>query len=83
VARHSGASKVFANLGMEGGSMFLEVTDNGNGITPDQISAKGSTGILGMRQRAKVFGGEISVSGEAGKGTTVVVKVPMKIKESA
>ena len=83
VARHSGASKVFANLGMEGGSMFLEVTDNGIGITPDQLSAKGSTGILGMRQRAKVFGGEISVSGEAGKGTTVVVKVPMKIKESA
>ncbi len=40
-----------------------------------------SLGLLGMRERALVFGGELWISGEPDKGTTVILKIPQKQRE--
>jgi two-component system sensor histidine kinase UhpB len=76
VARHSGADKVTVLFREEDGYLTLEVMDNGRGIKEDEMLGMKSLGILGMRERALVFGGELSISGEPGGGTPVVLKIP-------
>jgi PAS domain S-box-containing protein len=76
VARHANASEVNVRLAKQDGDLTLEVYDNGRGITEGEISSAGSLGILGMRERALLLGGEVTVRGAPGKGTTVRVRVP-------
>jgi PAS domain S-box-containing protein len=76
VARHSGASRVEISLSERGGSLVLTVSDNGVGVKESEIADTKSLGLLGMRERALVFGGGVSIRGEAGRGTTVTVSIP-------
>lgn len=74
VARHSGATKVRVQFNDGARGFALIVHDNGRGITEGQKSQ--SLGILGMSERAHLFGGSIEIAGTAGKGTTVTVHIP-------
>jgi signal transduction histidine kinase len=56
----------------------LIVKDNGKGITKKQIFDSKSFGLIGMRERVYPWGGTVSIKGSSGKGTTVVVSVPIK-----
>ena len=76
VARHANATHVKARLAEEGGSLILEVRDNGKGIGEEQLSAGTSLGILGLRERVLLLGGTLTITGTPGKGTTVTVHVP-------
>jgi signal transduction histidine kinase len=76
VGRHAAASEVVVRLAKEDSDLTLEVHDNGRGITEGEISSAASLGILGMRERALLLGGEVTVSGAPGKGTTVRVRIP-------
>jgi signal transduction histidine kinase len=53
------------------------VEDDGKGISPVEVENGHSFGILGMRERAAVFGGKLSIHGESGVGTRVCVTMPM------
>ena len=76
VARHSGATEVHVRLHVEAGSTTLEVEDNGKGIKNEKSLSSKSLGLLGMRERAQMFGGRITVTGTPGTGTTVTVDIP-------
>jgi len=76
VARHAGATRVAARLGVEAGAIVLEIRDNGRGITADEVRNSKSLGLLGMRERAKMLGGEFRIAGEPARGTTVTVRIP-------
>jgi PAS domain S-box-containing protein len=76
VAQHARASEVRVRLAKEGGELTLEVHDNGKGIPEDKLSTGKSLGILGMRGRAILLGGELAISGLPGNGTTVRVRIP-------
>jgi signal transduction histidine kinase len=76
VARHADASEVKVRLAKEGGELTLEVHDNGKGISKDTLASGKSLGILGMRERAMLLGGELTISGPPGSGTTVSVRIP-------
>jgi len=76
VARHANASEVAVRLAKENGALTLEVHDNGRGIPEDRLSNGNSLGILGMRERAMLLGGELTIRGAPGKGTTVRVRIP-------
>lgn len=76
VARHASATTVTVRLTDQNGEVHLEVGDNGKGISLEQLYAANSLGILGMRERALLLGGELAISGVAGKGTTVRVRIP-------
>jgi PAS domain S-box-containing protein len=76
VARHARATKVWVHLAEENGAIVLEVEDDGVGISLAQVAERHSLGLLGMRERAAVFGGTVEIAGARGKGTAVMVRVP-------
>jgi PAS domain S-box-containing protein len=76
VARHANATEVEVRLAKADGNLTLEVHDNGRGICQEQLSEGGSLGILGMRERALLLGGELTIAGTRGEGTTVSVRIP-------
>jgi len=76
VARHANASEVGVRLAKENGDLTLEVHDNGRGIGKEQLAGGRSLGLLGMRERAALLGGELVILGAPEKGTTVRVRIP-------
>ena len=76
VAKHSGASKVVVFLKKENDLLTLRVKDDGIGIKETDMANKNSFGILGIRERAKLMGGQMNIKGAPGKGTTITIEVP-------
>lgn len=76
VARHAEASEITVRLTEEDRNLTLEVHDNGRGVPEDKLSQGQSLGILGMRERALLLGGELMIRGAPGQGTTVRVRIP-------
>ncbi len=80
VARHSRATRVDIELSVGEERVALEVTDNGVGIADSDLNGKKSLGLLGMHERALLFGGEVRITGTHGHGTRVSVSIPVKQK---
>jgi PAS domain S-box-containing protein len=76
VARHANATEVNVRLAEEDGNLTLEVHDNGKGVSEEQLSVGSSLGILGMQERTLLLGGEFTIAGALGAGTTVRVRIP-------
>ena len=76
VARHANATRVKVVIEKQDGLVVLHVQDNGRGIAEHDLAAANSLGLLGIRERATLLGGAVSIHGEPGKGTTVTVCVP-------
>jgi PAS domain S-box-containing protein len=72
VARHSQADMVSVSLIKTNERIKLTVRDNGVGISEEVINSPGSFGLFGMRERAKVCGGEVTIKGLKGRGTSVL-----------
>jgi signal transduction histidine kinase len=77
IMRHAKATQVDVSLREEGSALVLEVQDNGRGITPSEIASTKSIGVLGMRERAALLGGDVTISGAPKKGTRVTVRIPL------
>jgi signal transduction histidine kinase len=77
--RHAGATRVRVRLFREGAMVVAEVADNGRGFLSSRAVEKGGgLGLVGMRERATMVGGRLTVESEPGKGTTVRVAVPVQ-----
>jgi len=76
ITRHAQATRVDVRLNQEEGVIVLEVRDNGRGIDEKQLSTGRGLGILGMRERALLLGGLLTISAAPGKGTIVKVRIP-------
>ncbi|MEX5214963.1 MAG: PAS domain S-box protein [Nitrospiraceae bacterium] len=77
IARHAHATSVRVILTVTMKTLVLKVSDNGRGITDDEMANRQSLGLLGMRERAAQWGGDLSIWGEPGKGTIVTVRMPL------
>jgi signal transduction histidine kinase len=80
VIKHSGATTATIELDYGAQNVILKIQDNGHGF--DQAKSAGPSdghfGLLGISERAKRLGGELSVASEIGRGTTVRVQVPIE-----
>jgi signal transduction histidine kinase len=77
VIRHAGATHVSVGLRQADGQIFLEVRDNGRGISKSEISNPGAMGLLGMRERAALLGGQFKIGPvPRSEGTRVIVSIP-------
>ncbi|MCI0749452.1 MAG: sensor histidine kinase, partial [Nevskiales bacterium] len=77
VARHASATAVEMQIGATSEAMTIKVRDNGRGITLKQMQHPGAHGVLGMSERARHFGGRLSIGPAATGGTRVVVRLPL------
>jgi PAS domain S-box-containing protein len=77
-ARHAQATAVTIKLESHNDSLQLVVADNGVGIPDRKVSDRRSLGLLGMRERAASFGGEVTIRSDPDKGTTVVACLPRR-----
>ena len=76
IARRAGATQVRVRLASEDGRLVLTVSDNGRGLPAVGTRKAGSLGVIGMRERALMVGGELRLHGPPGEGTTVTVSLP-------
>ncbi|HKR64808.1 MAG TPA: sensor histidine kinase [Thermoanaerobaculia bacterium] len=77
VLRHAQATRVDVMMSEDSGAFEFTVRDDGRGITEEEKSGLQSIGVLGMRERALLVGGELDVRGVEGEGTTVSVRIPL------
>ena len=77
ILRHAQATRVNIQTIEDEGEFILTITDNGRGITEGEKSGQLTLGLLGMRERAHLIGGEVDITGIEGEGTAVTVRLPI------
>jgi len=77
ISHHAQATIVKVNIKERRNKYILQVEDNGIGIPMKEISAPQSLGLLGMKERALLIGGNAKIVGKHKKGTKISVTVPM------
>ena len=78
VVRHSKATAVSVDLTVDATKISLSVSDNGRGITQEEIKAPASLGLLGMRERVEFLKGSFSILGKPRLGTIVRATFPTR-----
>jgi signal transduction histidine kinase len=78
--KHSGATQLLLGLEFHPEKVVLTIKDNGNGFNPDNCLGpnEGHFGLLGMSERAKRLGGNISVTSTLEVGTIISVDIPLE-----
>lgn len=71
VAKHTSAQHLSVQLVQNNGRLTLQVADDGGGFELDRVNAAHHFGLKGMRERAEMVGGVLSVTSQPGSGTTV------------
>ena len=81
--KHSGVKRVLVKLENSINGLNLLIKDEGRGFDVEGVmnSKKESYGIIGMKERAELFGGKIQIISKPGEGTKVIVEVPTEGEE--
>lgn len=74
---HGGATEVHVDLTTEADSFRLRVRDNGRGFVAEGVRTKTGLGLVSMRERIRLVGGELTLSSQPGTGTELVASVPL------
>ena len=77
VARHAQASRVDITLEHADGEIRLRVADDGRGFDPSAARRPNSFGLVGLRERAHLVDGHITIDSAPGRGTAVEVRIPL------
>jgi signal transduction histidine kinase len=78
VARHAGVSEVLVQLWANPDMINIQVEDRGVGFDPQTILAAGaSSGLSGMRERADLLGGRLTLESMPGSGARLVAELPL------
>jgi signal transduction histidine kinase len=74
--KHSGASRADVHLRYWPGELEVEIVDDGRGATRASATGPGGLGLIGMRERATLHGGQLTAAPGSGGGFAVRVKLP-------
>lgn len=86
VAKHSNSGRARVSIGLREGVLSGEVIDDGTGMPsgrPAEAEAAGRRGLPGLRRRARSAGGEVRIESAPGRGTRVVITMPLRKNRSA
>jgi two-component system, NarL family, sensor histidine kinase DevS len=83
VAKHARANKVTIQLWKAPERVLMEISDNGNGFDLRRMEMKLGHGLSNMQTRARRVSGDVEITSEAGKGTTVLAWVPVRRSNEA
>ena len=77
ISRHSSASAVTFALRQIGDNFLMTISDNGVGFDPTHVNDPHAVGLVGMRERARLIGARLELQSTPGRGTTVLLEVPL------
>jgi len=77
VARHAGAAAATVTLQQMDGGLLLAVRDSGVGFDPATLGERRRLGLASMRERVRLVNGTLDIESAPGRGTTIVVWVPV------
>ena len=75
VTHHANAKKVCLRLEPQGAGLKLIVEDDGQGFDPRDKASTGHFGVVGMKERAELSGGKLTINSQKGRGTTVILEI--------
>ncbi|PIQ87397.1 MAG: hypothetical protein COV74_00925 [Candidatus Omnitrophica bacterium CG11_big_fil_rev_8_21_14_0_20_45_26] len=81
VAKHAKASRVDFRLEKSDGCLIMKIKNNGKSFQVEHVlraRKRERLGLLGMRERMEMIGGQFTIESKAGQGTTVCAKAPLK-----
>lgn len=85
VVQHARASRTWVRIGFEAEHLVLSVGDDGQGFEapdlPDTLARRGHFGLMGIQERAFLYGGQMSIRSAPGDGTEVIVQIPYTIPD--
>ena len=79
IAKHANATRVRVALRMDAAALELEVSDDGRGITADELRGTRSLGLLNLRERGMALGGTVLIAPGVNHGTTVKLQLPLRV----
>jgi signal transduction histidine kinase len=86
IVRHAGATTVLLQGGLTADGLWIEIEDDGAGFDPANVKADTGTlrgiGILGMRERAELLGGRLTIDSAPGQGTRIRIDAPALAREA-
>ncbi|PIF98896.1 ATP-binding protein [Comamonas sp. 26] len=82
ISKYAQASRVTLDLSDHEGFLTLEVTDNGVGLTQESRDKPQSFGLRGLSERARTVNGWLDVSSHPGRGTSIILTIPLTDTET-
>lgn len=80
ILRHAEAGKVLLTLRKNRENLHVQIEDNGCGLPADALTKASSFGLVGMRERVLLLGGELDISSKPGRGTKLKLAIPLEGK---
>jgi two-component system nitrate/nitrite sensor histidine kinase NarX len=81
VRKHANASHVWIGCRAANGDLLLEVRDDGQGFSPEDVTSASQHGLRGMRERAELIGADFQVISRPQQGAEVRIRLPIKRAE--
>ncbi|HZI65594.1 MAG TPA: PAS domain-containing sensor histidine kinase [Thermoanaerobaculia bacterium] len=78
VVRHADASRVQIQVSREATDLLLEISDNGHGISDEDLNRRNSLGLLGIRERIQALGGTVSLKNASEGGVKLRIRIPLE-----
>ncbi len=76
IVKHSGAEEARVELWEDEDEIILRVSDTGSGFEPSSLQASVGLGLVSMRERLRLVGGQLSIESSPGSGTGLEVHLP-------
>ncbi|MBN2045374.1 MAG: sensor histidine kinase [Anaerolineales bacterium] len=77
IAKHADASQAWLRVTGEANRLMVEIEDNGRGFSRED-RGEGQYGLLGIRERADLLQGHLSIDSQPGRGTRLQLEIPLK-----
>jgi signal transduction histidine kinase len=81
IQKHAAATQVDVNVEYANEKINISIVDNGKGFKPvgdwGELSREGRLGLMGMKERAHLLGGNITIKSETNRGTNVLIELPV------
>ncbi len=76
IHKHAGASNVWVDVAQNHNYLFIKISDDGKGFNTSAVTHR--NGLKNLQSRVEKWSGKIQIGSEAGKGTKIDIKIPLK-----
>jgi len=79
IARHAEATEAMLSMVCDQNNILIEIKDDGTGFDPPEVVGQsGHYGLVGLRERARLYGGSLNIESQPTQGTTLKIQLPLK-----